>query len=645
MESEVIKMWLSSHEAALGESISERTVRRRARQGNYGSENSGYRYVNGIGRGGQVLQIALESLSDEVQARYRGEQLNFDDEIEQEILSLTQEQRELFFERLAAVRGYKEFKKSYYRADKQRAYLRQYNSEHPDRAISKRQLNHWEKKYDRDGIAGLIDRRGAWNKGVSSIPDDVKEVFLAYWLQEKGTATGGPSIASCYRLTQMAFPGQQLPNISSFKRLAKSIPEPARVLAQKGKKAYHDKFEPYIPRNYESIHTNQIWVLDNHLSDVLVSFPDGHVGRPWIIGIEDMSSRYLVGFYIIDGEPNSDYLLDAFITAVGEYGIPETVQTDNGKDYVVHDLFDRDNAYSLANEMSMSVTRAIKYNAKAKNIERAFGTIEYSWLIHLPSYIGANPKNRPAELSKLNSKLGDVAISFDEFKQTMAWVVERYNNTPHSGHGMNGRTPKQAFEGNITVPLKIASQELLSVYFQRRTKLLKVGRNGIRIPALEQYYDDNQLFPYIGQKIYARYKTDDVRYVYCYTEEGRFICTAASVQLGEMNQELSAQQMRELNTKKKARFKMVKELLPHSHAPSIQELAIEGGGSFNRPDLRLLPSVIAIDPEKQNEAAQIRAEEVRQNENQRPELANPANYSALDSEAINEALAERFNIG
>lgn len=233
-------MWITSRQMADIKKTSERTIRRHAEQGKYGQENKGFRYVNGRGRGGKVLQIFKP---DNALCSY-DQQLDADGQAEQELLELTDAQREIFFARLAAVRGYKEFKASYPKLDKMTAFLQQYNNDHPDSPLNKNRLNHWEKLYDRDGISGLIDRRGTWNKGVSSIPEDVRKVFLAYWGQEKGTKDGGPSIASCYRLTQMNFPDKQLPSMSTFERLARDLPNPVQTFARQGKKAYDDKFGP-----------------------------------------------------------------------------------------------------------------------------------------------------------------------------------------------------------------------------------------------------------------------------------------------------------------------------------------------------------------------------------------------------------------
>jgi hypothetical protein len=169
------------------EECSERTLRRN-------KDRYEFRLVNGAGgECGTRYEFLLESLSALAQARYRGEQ---EEKSANALLSLTDEQREVVFLKLAAVEAYQEFKGMYPRADKLRAFLAQYNEQHPDKPLTKRQLNHWEKLYKRDGVAGLVDRRGGYNKGQSSIQKDEKDVFLSYWLQEKGTKSGGPSVAT-----------------------------------------------------------------------------------------------------------------------------------------------------------------------------------------------------------------------------------------------------------------------------------------------------------------------------------------------------------------------------------------------------------------------------------------------------------------
>lgn len=607
--------WLSIKQTAEILNLSERAVQ-------LAKDKYEYCHVSGVGRSGKQLRIALESLPKEAQDRYYGKQEQQDNDA---LLRLTDAQRETVLYKKSVISSYHEFKATYPQKDKREAFLRQYNELHPDKQISKRQLNHWENLYNRDGIAGLIDRRGGYNKGTSSIPEDVKQVFLAYWMQEKGTRNGGgPSTASCYRLTQMNFPDRQLPSISAFQRLIQNIPYPSKVLAREGKKAFADKCEPYISFDYRSICTNEIWCADNHVFDLWTKDEKGRVFRPWIVGWIDKRSRYIVGYLLLDHDPNADAILDAFSRAVYACGIPENVLLDNGADYKAHDLFNKDFCMSLSNEMGIHVINAIPFNAKGKLIERFFGTLEYSYCIHLPSYFGADPQRRPERLKKATELLKEEAIPFNDFSEYIASIIGQYNNSVHSGSAMDGKTPCQAFKDFIVRPIRTANPALLSMYFKRTSKLLTVGRNGVRVPELQQYYDSDSLFPYQGKKIYVRYNTDDVRQVYCLTEKGEFICIAESTSLGTLNQALTAQNMRKLNAQKQQRRKMAKQFIPDISVPSIQQLAIENGMFFDKPDLKLLPTTKSANSAQQKQAESIKRSEYLKEQyksSQKPELS------------------------
>lgn len=617
--------WLTVQEAASLSGVTESAIKKAVKQNRYE-----HCHVDGVGRGGKQLRIALESLPEEAQARYRGEQ---EQRHEDALLPLIEAQRAIVFFKESVVFAYQEFKATYPKADKRTAFLRQYNEQHPDKPITKRQLNHWETLFNREGVAGLVDRRGGYNRGQSSIAEDVKQVFLAYWMQEKGNRRnrGGPSIASCYRLTQLNFPEQQLPSVSAFQRFVDSIPYPAKVLAREGKKAFADKCEPYIQFDYRSICTNEVWCADNHVFDLWVKDARGRVFRPWVVGWMDKRSRYIVGYLLIDHDPNADAVLDAFSRAVYACGIPERVLLDNGADYTVHDLFNKDFALSLANEMCMEVTNATPYNAKAKLIERFFNTLEYSYCIHLPSYFGADPQRRPERMKKASDQLKDVAMPFDEFAAYLENVIGQYNNTVHTGDSMDGKTPCQAFQDFVVRPIQIANPTLLSMYFKRTSRLVTVGRNGVRVPDLQQYYDAEALFPYQGKKIYVRYNTDDVRQVFCFTESDEFICMAESVALGSLSQEMTAQNMRKLNAQKAQRRKIAREYMPDIAVPSIQQLAIENGHSFDKPDLKVLPTMHQLNSTKQRKAKSMKEAE-QQQEAQR-EQADPGRSQREEDEA------------
>lgn len=250
-------IWITTKQAAELEQVSDRTMRRN-------KEKYIYRPINGA-----EYEFALCSLSKSAQARYRGEQDQLNEDV---LLSLTDAQREVVFTKLSAVEGYQSFKETYSKKDKQRAFLAQYNEQHPDNPITKNQLNHWEVLYFCDGISGLVDRRGTWNKGVSSIPEVAKQMFLAYWLQEKGTNRGGPSVASCYRLTQQQLPELQLPSVSTFERMVRNLPAPLKILMRESRKAY------VLDSSWSVINKDADKLVINSENSVSITMQEGEIG-------------------------------------------------------------------------------------------------------------------------------------------------------------------------------------------------------------------------------------------------------------------------------------------------------------------------------------------------------------------------------
>lgn len=189
-------IWLSVKQAADFEQVSPRTIRRNISQ--YVN-----RHINGVGGAhGMQYEISMESLSPVAQDRYNGIERDPAKDSAEVLPYLTQAQRDTTREKEQILLEYQRFKEIYPGLDKQRAFLAKHNTAHPDEPLTKRMLNHWQHLYERDGINGLVDRRGGYNRGQTSIPEKAHDVFLYLWLQEKGTKHGGPAIAACYRLTK-----------------------------------------------------------------------------------------------------------------------------------------------------------------------------------------------------------------------------------------------------------------------------------------------------------------------------------------------------------------------------------------------------------------------------------------------------------
>lgn len=147
--------WLTVKEAAQALRMTERAVQIAVQQSRFE-----YCHVKGVGRGGKQLRIALESLPDDAQARYHGEQAP-----ELDILQFTGKQREGADFRALVVTEYQRSGLS------PEEYVLTFNAENPpEDAITTSRLFRWQRQYRQGGIAALVDQRGGHNRGQDTIP-------------------------------------------------------------------------------------------------------------------------------------------------------------------------------------------------------------------------------------------------------------------------------------------------------------------------------------------------------------------------------------------------------------------------------------------------------------------------------------------
>lgn len=531
-------IWLSTKEAADLLSYSDRAVRNKAKNGEYAC-----RYIpSATGRGGKKMEILLGSLPEQAQRAYQNK-YGEDQIVFNETYTSTKSQKEKGKQRATAVAEYRRFLKQSEREGKKKKteimnlFVQKWNSEH-DFHISTKSLYDWMRKSKSGQVDKLIDRRGGYNRGQTSIPEAYRKLFDSLYLQQTQ-----PTIESCFKEVSLkaSINGDYLPGIKAFRNYVKNMNQAKLTRAREGKKAFDDKCMPYTERDYSKLQPNELWVSDHHLWDIFVRVPNGKGGwkleRPWGSYWMDFRTRKMISSIIRTDSPNSDIVLCSFGLGVDHFGIPNGVRLDNGKDYKARDMFypkdryiiseeDKDSVFSsLATNLQIEVSFAIPYNAKTKPIERVFNTFEEQLGKKYPSYAGSNAKKRPEDLKDLN--IMDV-ITLEEFiVQHNQYVYEIYNNSKHSGDAMYGRSPNQAYaEEPFTI--RRASKEMLYFSLMRVRGQRTIQRNGITFNGIH-FYNDNCI-NYIGQKITARYDPAKPEILYIFDVNENFLFVAEEIQ-------------------------------------------------------------------------------------------------------------------
>lgn len=527
----------------------ERTIRSKVERGEIKA-----RKLNGsVGRGGKKLEILLESLPEQAQAAYHNKNGESLPVINTEIAFATKKQKEAGDTKSRCIREFKIFKKECIRngitkeCDIKSMFMEKWNKENPNFQRTVKSLYDWLKESPSGKSEKLIDKRGGYNRGKTSIDKYLQKYFLSLYLQQTKTP-----FEVCYRFTQIEASkrGIYCPTQKAFKRLLNNMNPSIITLAREGKKAFEDKCMPTMQRDYSKLLPNDIWVADHHLWDIFVRVPDGKGGwkaiRPWGSYWMDMRTRKVMCGFIREESPNSDVVLLSFGIAVEKYGIPKRVYLDNGKDYKARDLFypgghkskqDVNNekiitdgisekelvnvCNSLAAHLGLDVTYAIPYNARAKSIERMFNTFENNLGKLYPSYAGSNAKNRPEDLKNL-----DVMnmITLDEFIQHHDKFVNKiYASSPHKGDSMDNKSPDYWYE-HIEFTRRIMSSEALYFTLMRSPGSRTVQKEGIKFN--NAWYLNANYQNYVDRKVLVRYNPINPEILYIFDTEENFLFTA-----------------------------------------------------------------------------------------------------------------------
>lgn len=624
-------IWLTVKEASSLTNVSERWIQKKIKK-----KEVIFKCVPSAGRNGKKYLIALESFTQSIQQQFfEGEE----QKSSEFILGLSEKEREKLFFKYKVVKEYIEFSGYKHSEGRMNAFLEKFNTENPAANINRGNVHQWVVKYKKGGLPGLYDSRGTHKRGTTTIPDEAWNTFYSIWFNTKA------SVQQCYEMTCEKHKNDFdcLPSIYSFRRKLKSyIPEPVKELRDNGKKALEDKYMAHIKVDYNSMYSNQQWVADHHMLDVIVEDEKGHVFRPWLSAWIDRKSRYIVGYEINPCEPNSDIVLRSFAKACIKCGIPDEVELDNGKDFKAYDLFNNANGMSVSQQMGIKVTNAIVKNAKAKPIERMFRTMEEKYFALLPSYIAGKPHLRPEKMNMTNKKLKEkgLCMPYAELLDTMELLVKEMNNTVHTGAGMGNKTPYEVYTSNFTKPVRIVRDtDVLNLLLQRTSRPVKVGRNGIKVSTIGYWFDSDKLIEYAGKTVFARYNSDDVSKVYVYTTDDRFICTAYCNELAELGTEASIDLIREYQRRRKERKKKLNEFMPGKDHYTLQEFLASRKESYQEFDAGKENSMIQFVPVKHKHIDEIRKEEAEIKKQKETEAMTGQAIQSIDrKQKVDDAL-------
>lgn len=281
---------------------------------------------------------------------------------------------------------------------------------------------------------------------------------------------------------------------------------------------------------------NQRWEMDGTPADVMLKD-----GRHAIIGVIDVYSRRAMLHVVRTQKAVSVAAL--IRRAILEWGVPESIKSDNGADYTSKHIKRVVELLHLQQLFSQPFSGWEK-----PHIERLFRTFSHDLVELLPNYIGHNVAEREAlrarqsfadRLFKKNEtvELNMTAAELQDFCNRWTDDIHLHKGT----EGLKNKTPFEMVAGYVGELRRIDNPRALDILLSEtdgdgiRTvtkKGIRIG-NGLHIAA--------ELGIHVGDQVRALQDATDLGRIYVFTLDNTFICIAEDPMLtGVSRQEVAA---------------------------------------------------------------------------------------------------------
>lgn len=231
-----------------------------------------------------------------------------------------------------------------------------------------------------------------------------------------------------------------LPPVRAFQRVIADLKVSHRVALTKATNPdlYRSTMAPAGTGTYRYVtEANTLWMIDASPVDVLCTD-----GRHSMYGCIDIATRRFV--ITVSKTPRASAVALMLRKAILAWGVPRTIKTDNGSDFVANDT------KRLFASLDVEPDVSDAYSPQQKgHIERAIRTFQHDVGPQLPGFVGHSVADRKAIESRKSfaARLGEneaetfgVAISSVQLQTYIdQWLDLIYQHRPHGG--LNGLSP------------------------------------------------------------------------------------------------------------------------------------------------------------------------------------------------------------
>lgn len=386
-------------------------------------------------------------------------------------------------------------------------------------ALSVNSLRNWAKKARQDGTARLAGAYGH-RKGTGIIDSD--RVLLDYCaaqilhkphltatrLADAIEAEHGRVVA--HRTVQRWMTGWRAENAGILLHVSNPDAHRSKRMAAFGSQS-------------EGVtQMNQRWEIDATPADVMLLD-----GRHSVVGVVDVYTRRAM--CLVTKTPRAVANTALLRRAILDWGLPETVKSDNGSDFTAKHMV------RAMRDLAIRQVLCPPFTPQAKpHIERFFSTLTGRLFEILPGFIGHNVAERKAIEARraFADRLGETGGKFDIARLT-ADELQNYinaylaNDYHHTMVGGRGKTPFEMWtqaQGSVRRVADARALDVLLAPAPDGDGFRTVGKKGVSVR--NYFYVSPELGALVGERVHVRLDATDAGRIFCYALDGGFIAIA-----------------------------------------------------------------------------------------------------------------------
>lgn len=394
-------------------------------------------------------------------------------------------------------------------------------------SVSWSSLNRWQKAYDANGLAGLVN--GFKSTVTTTVPVDVQQFI-------QGLYTAHPHIK--FKRVKDAidarFDGRaDLPSIHATRRYANKWCEENKglllYLANPDQWRNQQMFA-FGNASEQITALNQLWEMDGTPSDVMLKD-----GRHTVVGCIDVWSRRAK--LLVAPTSKATHVSALIRACMLDWGCPpptranrdpfEGIKTDNGSDYT------SDHINMVLEALMINQAICPPFSPEKKpHIERFFQTFSHGIVELMPGYVGHSVADRKAiearksfaqRLMKKGGAPIPLEMTAEEYQHLCdRWLKAVYHQDIHAELGMSPADKARSWSGSIRT---ISDQRALDMLLLPADRMGTLQKKGIKHN--HGWYISTEFARYdVGQAFRIHPDPADLGTIYVYHPNGYFVCAA-----------------------------------------------------------------------------------------------------------------------